>query len=187
MAEISLQEYLSTSQRGLLNRIFGPEYLLKQTYLQSSDIFTETFGRRVWDSMNNRTVLYNAIRKVGWGPTFGWRLRTDRGAGNSRAVSETGALPTIDVSNYVNVGSPPKFLATTFGVSIKAQFMGGLEGGIGDALAVEQEAKMRDHIKLVNQTLNRGNFARIASAAGAVYTVGPAAAAGFFKIGRAHV
>lgn len=202
MPDITLQEYIQSSQQGLLSRIFGPEFMMKNTYLQQTNIFTETFGRRVWDALNNRTVFYNAVRKVGWGPTFGWRLRTDRGTGNSRPITEVGSLPTLDVSNFVNVGSPPKIPATTFGVSIKAQFMGGLEGGIGDALAVEQEAKMRDHIKEINQELLKGNYLYISAqstaggtiAAGtgvdgvgatwvARYTILPAAKADQFNIG----
>lgn len=183
MADITLQEYLSTSQRGILNKVFGPEFMMKSGYLQVSDIFTETFGRKVWDAMNNRTVTYNALKKVGWGPTYGWRLRTDRGSGNQKAISETGTLPTIDTSNYVTVGSPPKFSATTFGVSIKAQFMGGLEGGIGDALSVEQEAKMRDHIKMVNQFLMQGNYAYINDTNNTVFHILPVEAAGYFNIG----
>jgi hypothetical protein len=169
-----------------MSRIFGPEFLTKQTYLQQTDIFTETFGRRVWDALNNRTVLFNAIPKVGWGPTFGWRLRSDRDKGgdnNSRPMTETGALPQIGVSNYVNLGSAPKIPSTAFGVSLKSQFMGGLEGGIGDALAVEQEAKMRDHVKEINLELTKNNHARITAVSSTTVTVAPAADAGNFNVG----
>ena len=186
MAEVSLQEYLARSQQGLMSRIFGPEFLTKQTYLQQTDIFTETFGRRVWDALNNRTVLFNAIPKVGWGPTFGWRLRSDRDKGddnNSRPMTEVGNLPAIGVSNYVNLGSSPKVPSTSFGVSLKAQFMGGLEGGIGDALAVEQEAKMRDHVKEINLELTKNNHARITAVNSTTVTVAPAADAANFNIG----
>jgi hypothetical protein len=44
-------------------------------------------------------------------------------------------------------------MATDFGVSLKSQIMSGLEGGMGDNLAVEQEAAARDHIKELNQEL----------------------------------
>jgi len=179
----TFSEYLSQAQMGLMARVFGPEYIAKQTYLQQTDIFTETFGRMVWDALNNRTVLYNAIRKVGWGTSFGWRLRTDRGSGNSRPMKETGALPTLDVSNYVTVGAAPAIPSTTFGVSLKAQFMGGLEGGIGDALAVEQEAKQRDHIKEINQEITNGSYARVSAFASDVVTVTPASHARYFNIG----
>jgi len=179
---ISLQEFIAQSQRGAMGRVFGPEFIQKQTYLQVSNIFTETYGRKVWEALNNRTVFWNAIKKVGWGPTTGWRLRTDRGSDRSRPVTEVGSLPTIDVSNYVNVSSLPRIAATDFGVSIKAMFTGQLEGGIGDALAVEREAASRDHLKELNQELLLKS-ACLASAAGSTTTFKCPTASRFYRVG----
>ena len=195
----SLGEYLAQSQRSmgggafgrtsgpLSGYLFGPDFFRKQTYLQMSDTFTATYGKKVWDALNNKAVTFNAIKKVDWGPTVGWRLRTDRGNLRSRPVTETGYLPTIDVSNYVGVYSSPKQIATTFGVTLKSQAVSGLEGGIGNQFAVEQEASSRDHIKEINQELMAGS-AYLLSGGGVDYaTVGSAAAAyalaSNFKIG----
>ena len=165
----SLGEFLAQAQRSmgggafgrtsgpLSGYLFGPDFFRKQTYLQISDTFVATYGKKVWDSLNNKTVAFNALKKVDWGPTVGWRLRTDRGTGRSRPVSETGALPTIDNSNYVGVYSYPRQIVSTFGVSLKGQAVSALEGGIGNQFAVEQEGASRDHIKEINQELMSGS------------------------------
>jgi len=171
----SLGEYLAQAQRSmgggqfgrvsgpLSGYLFGPDALKKATNTYQTvgaTTFTATYGKKVWDALNNKTVTFNAIKKVDWGPTVGWRLRTDRGANSSaadgkrsRPVTETGALPTVDVSAYVGVYSYPKNIVSTFGVSLKSQAVSALEGGIGNQFAVEQEATSRDHIKEINQEL----------------------------------
>jgi len=161
--DLSIAQYIGAAERNLRSSLMPPGYFAKQTYLQVSDVFTATYGRKVWDALNNQTRFWNILRKVQWGPTTGWRVRSDRGPGNtvgstpassrSRPVTETGALPTVDVSAYEAVDSAPRIIATDFGVSLKSQIMSGLEGGMGDNLAVEQEAAARDHIKELNQEL----------------------------------
>ena len=178
----NLQEFIAQATKGLQGRIFGADFMKKQTYLQVSNIFTETYGQKVWDALNNRTVFFNAIPKVAWGPTTGWRNRTDRGSGRSRPVTETGALPTVDVSNYVNISSLPRITATDFGVSIKSIFTAGLEGGIGDALAVERSAAERDHVKEINEELTAGTGYLTSAGSTTAFTV-PASIAHHFKIG----
>ena len=180
MAEMSLGEYMAQAQRSmgggqygrssgaLSGYNFGPDFFKKATTAQygslSNPIFVATYGKKVWDALNNKTVTFNAIKKVDWGPTVGWRLRTDRGPGydaesgpRSRPVTETGALPTIDVSNYVGVYAYPKTMVSTFGVSLKSQAVSALEGGIGNQFAVEQEATSRDHVKEINGELMAGS------------------------------
>ena len=195
MADFTLGEFLAQSQRsmggGLLGRasgpisgyVFGPDFFRKQTYLQISDTFVATYGKKVWDALNNRTVFFNAIKKVDWGPTVGWRLRTDRGSNRSRPVTETGTLPTMDISNYVGVYSNPKTVATTFGVTLKAQSVSGLEGGIGNQLAVEQEAASRDHIKELNQELLLGSWAVADGGGATAFNALPDSHAGYFRPG----
>ena len=151
--DLSIAQYIASAERNLRSSMMPPGYFAKQTYLQVSDVFTATYGRKVWDALNNQTRFWNILRKVQWGPTTGWRVRSDRGDNRSRPVTETGALPTVDVSAYQNVDSAPRIVATDFGVSLKSQIMSGLEGGMGDNLAVEQEAAARDHIKELNQEL----------------------------------
>jgi len=189
MADLSLGEYLAQAQRSmgggaygrvsgaLSNYMFGPDFFRKQTYLKIADTFTATYGKKVWDSLNNKTVTFNAIKKVDWGPTVGWRLRTDRGSGRSRPVTETGALPTIDNSNYVGVFSYPKQIVSTFGVSLKGQAVSALEGGIGNQFAVEQEGTSRDHIKEINQELTAGSAYLLSGGGTTSYVIGGAAAA----------
>lgn len=174
--EMSLGEYLAQAQRsmggGQFGRVSGPmtgymfgsDALRKGTpvgggtYLDlAQNTFTATYGKKVWDALNNKTVTFNAIKKVDWGPTVGWRLRTDRGVGRSSPVTETGNLPVIDVSNYIGVYSYPKQLVTTFGVSLKAQAVSALEGGIGNQFSVEQEASSRDHVKEINGEIMAGS------------------------------
>lgn len=167
MSDTTLSQYIAASNRGVLNRLVPSGFFAKQTYLQQSNVFTNTFGRIVWDALNNQTKFWNCLEKVPFGPTTGWRLRTDRGVGRSRPVLETGALPTIDVSNYVTLSSQPRIVATDFGVTILAQYLGGLEGGMGDVLAQEQAASIRDHVKELNQEILLGSHT-IASAADAV-------------------
>jgi len=202
MADYSLGEYMAQAQRSLgggqfgrvsgplSGYLFGPDFFRKQTYLQVADTFVATYGKKVWDSLNNKTVTFNAIKKVDWGPTVGWRLRTDRGSNRSRPVTEVGTLPTIDVSNYVGVYAYPKTIVTTFGVSLKSQAVSALEGGIGNQFAVEQEASSRDHVKEIEQELVAGSSFIISGGANSdtgTFIVGTGAAswamASNFKIG----
>lgn len=183
----SLAEYVSQAQRGLYGRIFGPEYLMKQTYFTvdtATGIFNTTYGRKVWHALNNQTRFFNAVPRVVWGNTAGWRIRTDRGSGRSRPVTETGTLPTVDVSNIATVSSLPRIVSTTFGASVKSVFVANLEGGIGDVLAMEQENSQLDHIKELNLELLAGG-AYICSTGGATSFTVPAAIAHHFKIGDA--
>ena len=193
--EFSLGEFLAQAQRsmggGMFGRIqgplsgylFGPDFFRKATYLAISDTFTATYGKKVWDALNNRTVFWNAIKKVDWGPTVGWRLRSARfqTATSSGPVTESGDLPTIDVSQYRAVFSYPRTVATTFGVSLQAQAVSGLEGGIGNQLAVEQEAKMRDHIKEIQQELLLSGSTIVST--GGASTTGAVAQGEYLRVG----
>ena len=187
MANPSLSEYLAQSQRGLYQSVFGPEYLMKQTYFTTADadgIFNTTYGRKVWQALNNQTRFFNAIPRVVWGNTAGWRVRSDRGSGRSRPVTETGNLPTVDGSNIETVSSLPRIISTTFGASVKSVFTAQLEGGIGDVLAMENENAQLDHIKELNEELLAGS-AYIVSAGGAATFTVPASIAHHFKVGDA--
>ena len=187
MANPSLSEYLAQSQRGLYQSVFGPEYLMKQTYFTTADadgIFNTMYGRKVWQALNNQTRFFNAIPRVVWGNTAGWRVRSDRGSGRSRPVTETGNLPTVDVSNIETVSSLPRIISTTFGASVKSVFTAQLEGGIGDVLAMENENAQLDHIKELNEELLAGS-AYIVSAGGAATFTVPASIAHHFKVGDA--
>jgi hypothetical protein len=78
MADLSLAEFLAEANRGvgggyvgrasgpLPGNMFGPDFFRKQTYLQISDTFVATYSKKVWDALNNRTVTFNAIKKVDW-------------------------------------------------------------------------------------------------------------------------
>ena len=160
---INLSEFIASAERNLRSSLLPPGYFAKQTYLQVADVFTATYGRKVWDALNNQTRFWNLLRKVQWGPTTGWRVRSDRGPGTGAGdtivaartipVTETGALPTVDASAFQNIDSVPRTVATTLGVSLRGQIVSGLEGGMGDNLAVEQEGAARDHIKGLNQQM----------------------------------
>jgi len=185
MANPSLSEYLAQSQRGLYQSVFGPEYLQKQTYFTvdtASGVFNTTYGRKVWQALNNQTRFFNAIPRVVWGNTAGWRVRTDRGSNRSRPVTETGALPTVDVSNIETISSLPRIVSTTFGASVKSVFTAQLEGGVGDVLALENENAQLDHIKEMNEELLAGS-AYIASGGSATTVTLPASIAKHFKVG----
>ena len=187
MANPSLAEYLAQSQRGLYQSVFGPEYLMKQTYFTvdtATGIFNTTYGRKVWQALNNQTRFFNAIPRVVWGNTAGWRVRTDRGAGRSRPVTETGNLPTVDVSDIQTVSSLPRIISTTFGASVKSVFTAQLEGGVGDVLALENENAQLDHIKEINEELLAGTAYLASDGATTSFTV-PAAIAKHFKVGDA--
>jgi hypothetical protein len=93
---LSLEQYIAQANRGNnFGGALGAEFLQKQTYLGvdtssssiSGDIFTTTFGRKVWQALNNQTRFFNAIPRTVWGTTAGWRVRTDRGTGRSRRTS----------------------------------------------------------------------------------------------------
>ena len=187
MANPSLSEYLAQSQRGLYQSVFGPEYLQKQTYFTvdtATGIFNTTYGRKVWQALNNQTRFFNAVPRVVWGNTAGWRVRTDRGSGRSRPVTETGALPTVDVSDIQTVSSLPRIVSTTFGASVKSVFTAQLEGGVGDVLALENENAQLDHIKEINEELLAGSAYLTSAGAATSFTV-PAAIAKHFKVGDA--
>ena len=187
MANPSLTEYLAQSQRGLYNSVFGPEFMQKQTYFTvdtASGIFNTTYGRKVWQSLNNQTRFFNAIPRVVWGNTAGWRVRTDRGSGRSRPVTETGNLPTVDISNIETVSSLPRIVGTTFGASVKSVFSAQLEGGVGDVLALENENAQMDHVKEINEELLAGSAYLTSAGATTTFTV-PAAIAKHFKVGDA--
>ena len=104
----SLFQYFSQAQRGrgLLENVFGPDFMQKQSYFtvdSATGIFNATYGRKVWHALNNQTRFWNALPRVVWGNSVGWRVRTDRGSGRSRPITETGSLPTVDISNIENV------------------------------------------------------------------------------------
>ena len=187
MANPSLSEYLAQSQRGLYQSVFGPEYLQKQTYFTvdtATGIFNTTYGRKVWQSLNNQTRFFNAIPRTVWGNTAGWRVLTDRGSGRSQPVTETGSLPTVDISNIETVSSLPRIVSTTFGASVKSVFTAQLEGGVGDVLALENENAQLDHIKEIQEELLAGSAYLTSAGATTTFTV-PAAIAKHFKVGDA--
>ena len=166
MAAPSLSEFIAQSQRGLYQSVFGPGMLKKDSFsgdaFNTTDvgattggrsIFTETYGRKVWQALNNQTRFFNAIPRVVWGNTAGWRVRTNRGENRSNPISEAGALPTVDVSNIEPISSLPRIVGTTFGASVRSVFTAQLEGGIGDVLAMENENAQLDHMKEMNQEM----------------------------------
>jgi len=136
----------------------------------ATDFFTNTFGAKVWDSLNSQTRFFNLIRKVAWGPTTGYRIRSGRNV-STQPVSEVAALPDVDSPDLQTVFIQPKFIVTTIGVSALAQFLGTLEGGIGDALAVAQETAMIDHTKKLNVMLMANSDQRICTGAAGASTV----------------
>jgi len=189
MANPSLSEYLAQSQRGLYNSVFGPEYLQKQTYFtvdSATGIFNTTYGRKVWQALNNQTRFFNAIPRTVWGSTAGWRIRSARYRDNTRSkpVTETGSLPTVDVSQIETVSSLPRIVSTTFGASVKSVFTAQLEGGIGDVLAMENENAQLDHVKEINEELTAGSSYLVSAGAATTFTV-PASVAHHYKIGDA--
>ena len=167
MANPSLSEYVAQSQRGLYNSVFGPDFMSKAgagigtSYTVdtagSSGIFNTTYGRKVWQALNNQTRFFNAIPRTVWGNTAGWRVRSARasqaGASRSGAITETGELPTIDISDVQTISSLPRIDGPTFGASVKSVFTAQLEGGVGDVLALENENAQLDHIKEINEQL----------------------------------
>ena len=169
MATPSLSEFIAQSQRGLYQSVFGPGMLKKDSFSEGGgtafsttatgdttggrSIFTETYGRKVWQALNNQTRFFNAIPRVVWGNTAGWRVRTNRGENRSNPISEAGALPTVDVSNIEPISSLPRIVGTTFGASVRSVFTAQLEGGIGDVLAMENENAQLDHMKELNQEM----------------------------------
>jgi hypothetical protein len=190
MANPSLSEYLAQSQRGLYQSVFGPEMGMRKAFSgtftvdTATGIFDATYGRKVWQALNNQTRFFNAIPRTVWGNTAGWRVRTDRGSGRSQPVSEAGDLPTVDISNIETVSSLPRIVSTTFGASVKSIFTAQLEGGIGDVLALENENAQLDHVKEINEELLAGS-AYIISGGGADSFTVPASIGKHFKIGDA--
>jgi hypothetical protein len=177
MATVSIQEFLSQANRGLNQNVLGPEYLTKAFNAASTgtadavfsttaadNIFTTTYGRKVWQALNNQTRFFNAVPRTTFGNQVGWRVRTDRGTQRSRPMTELASLPDIDVSNIETVSSLPKIITTMLGASVKAMYTAQLEGGVGDVLALENENAQIDHIKELNQELflptAHGNLAR---------------------------
>ena len=166
MATVSIQEFLSQANRGLNQNVLGPEYLTKAFNAASTgtadavfsttaadNIFTTTYGRKVWQALNNQTRFFNAVPRTTFGNQVGWRVRTDRGTQRSRPMTELASLPDIDVSNIETVSSLPKIITTMLGASVKAMYTAQLEGGVGDVLALENENAQIDHIKELNQEL----------------------------------
>jgi hypothetical protein len=185
----SLFQYFSQAQRGrgLLENVFGPDFMQKQSYFtvdSATGIFNATYGRKVWHALNNQTRFWNALPRVVWGNSVGWRVRTDRGSGRSRPITETGSLPTVDISNIENIQSLPRIVGTTFGAAVKAIFTANLEGGAGDILAMEHENAEIDHVKEINEELLAGS-AYIASSGSTTTATVPASVAKNFKIGDA--
>ena len=184
MANPSLSEYISQSQRGLYQSVFGPDFMKKAAF-QSSDagIFTTTYGRKVWQALNNQTRFFNAIPRVVWGNTAGWRVRSDRGSDRSLPIREAGSLPTVDVSQIETISSLPRIVGTTFGASVKAVFAAQLEGGVGDVLALENENAQLDHMKEINEELTAGSYALASAGTTSTFVTNAATAARNFRIG----
>ena len=167
----TIADWLATTmggQRSAQYGYFGPGAMLRKDITGAGDttiagdFFTNTFGAKVWDSLNSQTRMFNLIRKVAWGNTTGWRIRSGRNT-STTGVAETGALPTIDTPDLQQVQVQPAFVVTSLGVSALAQFLATLEGGLGDALAVAQEAAEVDHLKKLNQMLVAPSSIRMAT------------------------
>lgn len=122
-----------------------------------TDFFTATYGRKVWDVLNNQTKFFNILRKVPFGTTVGWRNRSARNS-STQPILENTNLPAVQKQTYKQIYSPPRAVVTMLGVTEQSQYMAGLEGGIGDALAVEQEFAAVDHVKDLNQQLLARDF-----------------------------
>ena len=158
----------SGSQRTAQYGYFGPGHLLRKDITSAgdttiaTDFFVNTFGAKVWDSLNSQTRFFNLIRKVAWGNTTGWRIRSGRNR-STQGVGETAALPTIDTPDLQALHIQPSFIVTSLGVSALAQFLATLEGGLGDALAVAQEAAEVDHLKRINQMMLAPSAIRVAT------------------------
>ncbi|MBI2020207.1 hypothetical protein HYS94_02190 [Candidatus Daviesbacteria bacterium] len=185
--DVSLQEFIAQARRGVYSGALGPDWLSKQTYFTvdtATGIFNTVYGKKIWHALNNQTRVFNALPRVVWGNVPGWRVRTDRGAGRSRPVTETGTLPTIDISDIQVVSSLPRWTGTTFGTSTKAIFSAQMEGGVGDVLAMESENAQIDHIKEINQEMLAASGFLVSTGAATTFTV-PAAVAFHFKIGDA--
>ena len=193
MANPSLSEYLAQSQRGLYQNIFGGEYVKKADAFFTVDgagsgIFDVTYGRKVWQALNNQTRFFNAIPRVVWGNTAGWRIRSARTSGinvsRSLPVTETGTLPEVDISDIQTVNSLPRIVATTFGASVKSVFTAQLEGGVGDVLALENENAQLDHVKEIQEELLAGSgYLLKATSNNSTFTVASAKIAKYFKVG----
>lgn len=175
----TLSDWLSVtpgSQRTAQYGYFGPGALLRKDITSAgdttigTDFFTNTFGAKVWDSLNSQTRFFNLLRKVAWGPTTGWRIRSGRNV-STQGVGETAALPTIDTPDLQTVQVQPSFIVTSMGVSALAQFLATLEGGLGDALAVAQESAEVDHLKKMNQMLMQPGGLRVAIGGGSTDTL----------------
>ena len=171
----SLAEYIGQAFRSntAINNIFGPDFIQKQivngTFMGvntdfanvTGDIFTATFGRKVWQALNNQVKFFNALPKTEWGNTVGWRVRTSRGRQRTRPVLEAGGLPNISASQIDTVTSFPKIVASMFGVTIPATFIAQLEGGAGDVLGMEMSNTQQDHLKGINESLVGAGAARV--------------------------
>ena len=191
MANPSLAEYIAQSQRGLYQSVFGPGFMKKAgagigtpfTVDTATGIFNTTYGRKVWQALNNQTRFFNAIPRVVWGNTAGWRVRSDRGSDRSRPILETGNLPSVDISQIETISSLPRIVATTFGASVKSVFTAQLEGGIGDVLALENENAQLDHMKEVNFELLSLAAARASGGSGTTIETSSKAISDNFHIG----
>lgn len=160
------------AQHIVVNKAAGP--------LLSTDFFTTTYGKKVWDALNNQTRFWNLLRKVPWGDRTGWRIRTGRNL-STTAIDEDCTIPAVMKSTFQTVYSEPRIIITPFGVTLKAQFLGRLEGGLGDVLAIEQENSKTDHLKWINQALLSGAHGVVTTAgASGVAVVRPA---GFLRPG----
>ena len=66
MANPSLAEYIAQSQRGLYQSVFGPGFMKKAgagvgtpfTVDTATGIFNTTYGRKVWQALNNQTRFF---------------------------------------------------------------------------------------------------------------------------------
>ena len=196
MPNPSLAEYIAQSQRGLYQSVFGPGFMKKAgagigtpfsvgdgSGATAQQIFNVTYGRKVWQALNNQTRFFNAIPRVVWGNTAGWRVRSDRGTNRSRPIAETGNLPVVDVSQIETINSLPRIVATTFGASVKSVFTAQLEGGIGDVLALENENAQLDHMKEVNFELLSAAYARATGGSATTIATGSRAIADNFHMG----
>ena len=193
MANPSLAEYIAQSQRGLYQSVFGPGFMKKSgagigtpftVDGAGTGIFDTTYGRKVWQALNNQTRFFNAVPRTVWGNTAGWRVRTDRGANRSRPVTETGNIPNVNISTISTVSSLPRIVSTTFGASVKSVFTAQLEGGIGDVLALENENAHLDHIKEINEELLALSAARASGGSDSTVVFGSTSAISkHFKIG----
>jgi len=122
----------------------------------TTGVYQAVFGAKVWVNLNQEANLAGILPKKVWEKS-GERLITARAAATGGGYTENAALPDTIKPTFNTYSQKPKTIVHTFDVSETAQFLSGVDDGLGDAMKVMREQIGTHHAEMMNIMLGTDN------------------------------